>query len=226
MNDRISAAGSAETTDDIPALVRAWVEGWVVSRAAAPPVVEPWGFTVEVGLAKQVRRHVLPFADEAVLRKLVETAAPHTWLKVFAAEDDLRALLAPGWRFDDAGYLMSIPLTPAEVRVPDGYRVASWTHGGLTKVVVTTTGDGELAARGQIGVPAPGAPAVADQIETVPGHQRRGLGSVVMRSLQNAACESGSRLAVLGATDDGQALYGHLGWTTHAPLTGILFDGA
>ncbi|MFE9229703.1 GNAT family N-acetyltransferase [Streptomyces massasporeus] len=49
--------------------------------------------------------------------------------------------------------------------------------------------DGSLAARGQI---APtGGTAVADQVETAPGHRRKGLGSVVMRTLQNAAVRQG-----------------------------------
>lgn len=49
--------------------------------------------------------------------------------------------------------------------------------------------DGSLAARGQI-TPT-GGTAVVDQVETAPEHRRKGLGSLVMRTLQNAAVRQG-----------------------------------
>lgn len=209
---------------DITPLVRAWVEGWVVSRSAAPAVEEEWGFTVDVGLALQPRRYVLFDADEALLRKFMDTVtAPHTWLKFCLPEETVAPWLAPGWTFDTPGFLMTTDLAPVgEPPAPAGYRVRTWTHGGLTRVSVTTE-DHAFAARGQVAVPQPGATAVVDQIETAPEHQRRGLGSVVMRALGNAALAAGAPNAVLGATLDGQALYHHLGWKTRAPLTGLLY---
>ena len=52
-------------------LVRAWVEGWVVSRLASPPVEEEWGFSFDVALPKHITRHVLPEADEELAVKLM-----------------------------------------------------------------------------------------------------------------------------------------------------------
>lgn len=204
-------------------LVRSWVEGWVVSRGAAPPVTEPWGFTVDVGLSGQVTRHVLPDADESLVRKLTETAtAPGTWLKVFLPRRTVAPWMAPGWRFDDDGFLMSAPLHPTAARVPDGYQVRTWARGGVTRVLVLTR-DGAFAAHGQVAVPGPGCTAVFDQVETSAAHRRKGLGSLVMRTLGNAAA-TGSSAAVLAATADGQALYEFLGWRTHGPLTSLVRD--
>ncbi|MFE2145320.1 GNAT family N-acetyltransferase [Streptomyces sp. NPDC059456] len=205
-------------------LVRSWVEGWVVSRGAAPPVAEPWGFTVDVGLSGHVTRHVLADADEALVRKLTETAtAPGTWLKVFLPPRTVAPWVAPGWSFDDEGFLMSAPLRAAAAGAPEGYRVRTWTRGGVTRVLVATR-DGALAARGQVAVPGPGGTAVFDQVETSAAHRRKGLGSLVMRTLGNAAAASGSPAAVLAATTEGRALYESLGWRTHGPLTSLFRD--
>ncbi|WKX70904.1 GNAT family N-acetyltransferase [Streptomyces sp. XD-27] len=207
-------------------LVRSWVEGWVVSRGAAPPVVEPWGFTFEVGLTGQVTRHVLTDADEPLIRKLTETVtAPNTWIKFFLPPQTVAPWVAPGWRFDSDGFVMSAPLRPTAAEAPAGYRVRTWGRGGVTRVVVLTD-DGAFAARGQVAVPGPGRTAVVDQVETSPAHRRKGLGSLVMRTLANAAVDAGSSTAVLGATTEGRALYESLGWRTHGPLTGLIRDAA
>ncbi|MFI9766742.1 GNAT family N-acetyltransferase [Streptomyces sp. NPDC052415] len=203
-------------------LVRAWVEGWVVSRGVAPPVAEPWGLTVDVGLAGHVTRHVLTDADEALVGKLTETAtAPGTWLKVFLPRQTVALWVAPGWRFGDDGFLMSARLRPAATEVPAGYRTRAWTRDGVTRVLVLTR-DGAFAARGQVAVPGPGRTAVVDQVETSAAHRRRGLGSLVMRTLGNAAVAAGSSGAVLAATAEGRALYASLGWHTRGPLTSLV----
>lgn len=112
---------------------------------------------------------------------------------------------------------MTVSLTPGNAPdVPDGYRLRTWSRGGVTRVLVAAP-DGSLAARGQI---APtGATAVADQIETAPEHRRKGLGSFVMRTLQSAAARQGARTGVLAGTPAGRGLYEALGWAVVAPLT-------
>ncbi|MFD9795621.1 GNAT family N-acetyltransferase [Streptomyces sp. NPDC059070] len=219
-----AAAGAADTaTGSVAATVEAWIEGWIVSRGAARPAAEPWGWTVDVGQVRQVSRHVLPEPDETSVRKIVAaTTAPHTWLKLFADEATVLPWLGPGWHLDEPGYLMTLPLAPApDPAVPAGYTLTSWTTGGVLRVLVRT-GAGHFAARGQL---APtGATAVADQIETAPEHRRRGLGSLVMRTLQNGALAAGAETAVLVGTPDGRALYGSLGWTTRSPMASLYFD--
>lgn len=211
--------------------VRAWVDGWVVSRGAAPPVAESWGWTVDVGTGvEHATRHVLGDTNDAVTEPAVRKAAgavtgAGVWLKAFADPAVVGPWLGPGWWIDpEPGYLMTAPLpdTPPGP-APDGYRTRTWSRGGVTRTMVAAP-DGSLAARGQI---APtGATAVVDQIETFPGHRRRGLGALVMRTLHRAAAEQGARTGILGATPQGRALYESLGWRVESPLTSAKFTGA
>ncbi|WP_020136622.1 GNAT family N-acetyltransferase [Streptomyces sp. 351MFTsu5.1] len=211
-------------------IVQAWVDGWVVSRGAAPPQREAWGFTVDVGQTGHVSRHVFDAlgdgVDEGAVRKVADAVTgAGVWLKVFQDPETVGAWLGEGWWVDpEPGYLMTVPLagTRAEAGVPDGYRTRVWSAGGVTRMLVAAS-DGSLAARGQV---APtGASAVFDQIETVPAHQRRGLGSVVMRTLQAAAAATGARTGVLAGTPAGRGLYESLGWHVQAPLTSAKFVG-
>ncbi|MFC5663864.1 GNAT family N-acetyltransferase [Kitasatospora misakiensis] len=205
----------------VNALVREWIGGWIVSRGAADPVDEPWGWTVDVGQVKQVARHVLPAPTEPDVRKLVAaTTAPGTWLKLFADDETVRPWLGPGWRYDVPGYLMTLPLAAGRPTVPAGYTLTSWERGGVVRVLVRTE-DGHFAARGQLGLA--GATAVADQIETAPEHRRRGLGSVVMRALQDAGHRGGATTGILVATPDGRALYSALGWTVRATMASLYY---
>ncbi|NUS14699.1 MAG: GNAT family N-acetyltransferase [Streptomyces sp.] len=209
--------------DAIGELVRAWIGGWVVSRGAADPVAEPWGWTIDVGQARQVWRHVVPEPTEVVVRKIAAgTRAPFTWLKLFAEDAEVRPWLGPEWQLAGPGFLMTCPLAPERPVTPAGYTVTTWSRGGVTRVLVRTS-EGRFAARGQIGRGA-GTDAVADQIETAPEHRRRGLGSLVMRTLQNAAYEAGARTGVLVGTPEGRGLYTSLGWTTRSPMASLWYE--
>ncbi|WP_200304586.1 GNAT family N-acetyltransferase [Streptomyces adelaidensis] len=211
-------------------IVRAWVDGWVVSRGAAPPAAEPWGCTIDMGMAHHVTRHVFSATgdevEEATVRKVADAVTgAGVWLKVFAEPQRVTPWLGEGWWVDpEPGYLMSVRLKADETPppAPDGYRLRTWSRGGVTRVMVAAP-DGSLAARGQI---APtGRTAVVDQIETSPAHRRRGLGTLVMRTLAQAAAELGAETGVLGGTPDGRALYESLGWAVVAPLTSARFTG-
>ncbi|MFJ6128475.1 GNAT family N-acetyltransferase [Streptomyces griseoviridis] len=212
-------------------LVRAWVDGWTVSRGAAEPVAESWGWTIDVGQTEHVRRHVVGAVNDDVEEAVVRTVADGVtgygvWLKVFAPPELVGKWLGPGWWVDPApGCLMSVPLAPAATAppaLPDGYRLRGWTRGTVTQALVTAP-DGALAARGQITPTGP--TAVLDRVETAPAHRRKGLGSLVVRTLQRTAAEHGARTGVLAGTPEGQALYKALGWRTSAPLTSAKFVG-
>ncbi|WBP89622.1 GNAT family N-acetyltransferase [Kitasatospora cathayae] len=208
---------------NVTELVRMWISGWVVSRGAADPVEQPWGWTIDVGApTREVGRHVLPEPTEAEVRKLAEaTTAPATWLKLFADDDTVRPWLGPRWRLDPPGFLMTAPLAPEQPELPAGYTLTTWARGGVLRALVRSA-DGQLAARGQAGLA--GAVAVPDQIVTAPEHRRRGLGSVVMRALQSGAYQAGARTGVLVGTAEGQALYTALGWTTQAPMASLVLE--
>ena len=219
----------------VPELVRAWISGWTVSRGAADPAPEPWGWSIDVGQARHVRRHVLPAPAEEDVRKLAGgTTAPWTWLKLFAEEERVLPWIGRGWHQDIPGYLMTLPLRPERAAVPAGYRITTWSRGGTVRALVRTA-DGAFAARGQIAL-APATPlggrvdapllAVADQIETDPGHRRRGLGSVLMRTLQHEAHAAGARTALLVGTTEGRALYASLGWALRSPMASLWYDPA
>ncbi|MBZ3903766.1 GNAT family N-acetyltransferase [Streptomyces griseiscabiei] len=215
-------------------IVRAWVDGWVVSRGAAPPVAEPWGCTIDMGMAHHVTRHVLGATNEEVTEAAVRKVADAVtgaavWLKVFAEPSRVTPWLGEGWWVDpEPGCLMTTRLrthgTPAATSrpLPDGYRLRTWSTGGVTRVMIAAP-DGSFAARGQI---APtGATAVVDQIETSPDHRRRGLATTVLHTLTRSALTQGAETGVLAGTPDGRALYEALGWRVEAPLTSARFTG-
>ncbi|WP_405822969.1 GNAT family N-acetyltransferase [Streptomyces sp. NBC_00838] len=214
---------------DSVTITSAWVAGWAVNRSVPPPVVEPWGYRIDVGLSGHVFRHVLPEPDEPSVRKLCETVTePGAWLKVLAPPERVAEWITPGWTVpDDPGHLMFHALRrSAPPTAPAGYTVGTQTRDGVFRVRVTAP-DGSPAARGQIsatghGGANHGATAVVDQVETWENHRRRGLGRLVMRTLETAAAEAGAATGVLAATRDGLGLYTSLGWRRQGPLTGVV----
>ena len=203
--------------------VRAWVDGWVVSRGAAPPVEQDWGYYFDIGPFAKSSRFVLAESDEARVRTLTrDITASGVWVTVFEEPERVREWLgAPGWTLDTPCHLMTATLTRTDAgRLPEGYELRTWERGGVVRVVVLAP-DGGAAARGQIGLPDGRRTAVVDQIETAPAHRRKGLGRLVMSTLGNAALDAGFQDAVLGATGEGRALYSALGWRVLAPLTDL-----
>ncbi|MFJ6938776.1 GNAT family N-acetyltransferase [Streptomyces sp. NPDC101132] len=199
---------------------RSWVEGWAVSRRTPKPVDRPWGLSIRVGQPAQPVRHVLLDTDAETARGLVDSVTePATWIKAFLAPDVMRPWFPPAWEPTDPGFLMAADLRPAAAHAPDGYTATTETADGVTRVRVLAA-DGTLAASGRIGLTA-GA-CVFDQIVTERAHRRRGLGTLVMGTLTNAAAEHGATTATLGATVQDRALYETLGWRTLAPLTGFV----
>ncbi|MFJ8443143.1 GNAT family N-acetyltransferase [Kitasatospora griseola] len=211
----------------VPALVRDWLSGWTVARGAADPQPEPWGWSIDVGQPRHPWRHVLPAPVESDVRTLTgATAVPWTWLKLFDVDERALPWIGPGWHVDVPGHLMTCRLRPERPAVPAGYRITTWSRGGVVRAMVRTI-EGEYAARGQIGV-APGSDgsllAAVDQVETAPEHRRRGLGSLLMRTLQSEAHAAGARTGVLVGTTEGRALYSALDWQWHAPMLSFWYD--
>lgn len=106
-------------------IVQAWVDGWVVSRGAAPPQREAWGFTVDVGQIAQVSRHVFDAlgdeVDEGAVRKVADAVTgAGVWLKVFQDPEIVGKWLGEGWWVDpEPGYLMTVPLAGTRAEADD-----------------------------------------------------------------------------------------------------------
>lgn len=179
---------------------------------------------MDVGAPHQYARYVMLESREPIVRDLVSRVRiPATWIKVFDEPEVVRPWLSPEWTGHEQHWLMAVDLTAERVASPDGYRADVERAGGVIRVRVRAD-DGSVAARGQVGL-KDGA-AVVDQVSTEPAHQRRGLGTVVLRTLANEALEAGAQVGILGATLDGRALYEALGWKVHTPLTSLVYRPA
>ncbi|MER5367055.1 GNAT family N-acetyltransferase [Streptomyces sp. NPDC002722] len=205
-------------------MIGTWVEGWAVSRRTPPPVAKPWGHFIEVaGDPAEVGRHVLPVADEALVRSAAASVTlPRTWMKMPAEPGELEPWLPRGWEvaWADTGHLMAIDLAATEPVAPDGYTATVETVGSVVHVRVLDA-LGKQAAKGQMAML--GEDAVVDRVGTEEPHRRRGLGRFLMRVLADHALERGAARGVLGATDAGRALYETLGWKKHATLAECVY---
>ncbi|MFD0146084.1 MULTISPECIES: GNAT family N-acetyltransferase [unclassified Streptomyces] len=198
-----------------------------MSRGAPKPVDVDWGLRIDVGQPTQVVRHVLLDADadagaDGTARRLIGTITePTTCIKAFLPQDVMDPWFSSAWEPTDPCYLMAVDLRPSRVHAPDGYTATVDTANGVIYVRILSA-DGELAAGGQTGLT--GTACVFDQIVTEPAHQRRGLGTMVMGTLANAAIENGVSTGILGATVQGKALYEALGWKVLSPLNGFVYQ--
>ncbi|WP_311623662.1 GNAT family N-acetyltransferase [Streptomyces mooreae] len=166
---------------------------------------------------------MLPHVDESSVRRAAAAVTvPHTWLKVPMEPTDAGDWLPPGWVVDkdEAGHLMAVDLQVTDPVVPKGYTAAVETDDGVVRVRVRDAA-GDTAAGGQMALL--GRATVVDLVTTEEGHRRRGLGNFVMRTLADHAVAEGAELGILGATDDGRALYETLGWKVHAPLAACIY---
>jgi len=208
-----------ETNIDV-ALVAKWLRGWALSRGKPAPKTIVGGWRVEVNEPDQVARYVFPRADETV-GHLTQTIRPAlTPIKVCASAQDVAPLLASPWIVQRTSPMMiKAPLTMAPPDQRNGYFVVV-TGAGDVLIAMAVTGSGDVVAGGRVALV--GDVAMFDQISTQEAHQRKGLGSAVMRALENAAADRGAERGILVATDAGCALYRTLGWTTYTLYTTAL----
>jgi len=198
-----------------PRLVGAWVKGRCVNRGLPMPAEDHGGWRVETGLPDEVRRYVFA-GDCEGLRALGEMIfEERVYLKASVSTAQLRAMLPARWAMDVERFVMvcwrgKSDFVPA---LPEGYGLEVGRDGEVVRVRVVDA-QGALAAGGN----AVGVDGVFtfDQIVTEDGHQRRGLGRVVMAALEaHGRCDED--VLALVATDAGRALYLALGWEDYAP---------
>ena len=201
----------ASTAHSIPDLVMAWGRGRAVSRVTPKPVPVGGGFEVPVGApGAEIRRVFHTYSAASLAEAAEELSAPGRQIMIAGPTGLLRESVPSTWTMDPAGHLMTASFVPTAYTVPDGYRLTVETEGALT-VARAFHFNGDLAASARLG--RTGEFGVFDKVVTAPAHQRRGLGSTLMRALSGNAYSLGLRQGLLVGSDDGRALYEHLGWT-------------
>ncbi|WP_051704459.1 GNAT family N-acetyltransferase [Glycomyces sp. NRRL B-16210] len=222
-NDR---AADDQTTADhaLAELVMAWGRGRAVSRITAPPVPVPGGFEVAVGPpSTEVRQVFHTCTAESLAAAAERHSEPGRQIMIAGPAALLREAVPASWTMDEAGHLMTAGFAPTAYRVPDGYRLAIETEGALT-VARAFHRNGDLAASARLG--RSGEFGVFDKVVTAPAHRRRGLGLTLMRALSGHAAALGMTWGLLVGTDEGRALYEHLGWTRVSDFPGARSERA
>lgn len=207
----------------LPDLVMAWGRGRAVSRLTAPPVPVPGGFEVEIGRpSREIRQVFHTYSAETLAAAAERLSAPGRQIMIAGPPDLLRESVPAAWTMDPDAHLMAVAFAPTRFRVPDEYRLSIETEGALT-VARAFYVTGDLVASARLG--RDGEFGVFDKVVTEPAHQRKGLGSTLMRALTGHAVSLGMEWGLLVGSDEGRALYEHLGWTFLADFPGARSKG-
>lgn len=178
--------------------------------------VSPGVMRVAVANDSRDEEYVLVEPSPPLITAIAEHArnTPRIWLTVIPA----RGLQAPDGmvvHYDDEA-IMATPLVASPPSGRAGQLVERLDRVGVAYRVSYET-NGVEAASGQVAI-TDGC-AIFDRISTADTHRRQGFGSDVMKALTELAMDAGAHTGVLAASRDGQALYGHLGWSLVAPMT-------
>ena len=199
------------TGHTLPDLVMAWGRGRAHSRTTAQPEPIDGGFRVAVGPPSTEIREVFHTYTAASLAATAARLDEPGHQVMIAGPSALLASVVPStWTMDEGGHLMTVEFTQNHYAVPEDYRLLLESEGPLTVARVFHR-NGDLAASARLG--RDGEFGVFDKVVTAPAHQRRGLGSLMMRALSGNAYAQGMRFGLLVGSDDGRALYEHLGWS-------------
>jgi GNAT superfamily N-acetyltransferase len=208
---------------DLRELITCWQRGWAVARALPAATDLGPGLRVRCLQPGRAVEYVALQDDESSLRFLAGRVAAEdevTWLTVPTTDPPAAAasLQAAGLvLLRRAELLMTIALETHPAPPPAaGYTLDTRTDADVVTAAVLSE-SGEVGARGTAGLTGPDA--VADRIETLPAHRRRGLASTVMGALAAAATARGATRGLLIASEEGQHLYTKLGWH---PAAGVL----
>jgi GNAT superfamily N-acetyltransferase len=202
---------STPTGHPLPDLVMAWGRGRAHSRITAQPEPIDGGFEVAVGPpSTEIRRVFHTYTPESLAETAARLDVPGRQVMIAGPSELLRSVVPASWTMDEGGHLMTVAFAPAAYAVPDGYRLTVETEGPLT-VARVFHANGDLAASARLG--RTDGFGVFDKVVTAPAHRRRGLGTLMMRALAVQAHALGMAWGLLVASDDGRALYEHLGWS-------------
>lgn len=199
------------TGHTLPDLVMTWGRGRAHSRITAQPEAIDGGYRVAVGPpSAEVREVFHTYTPESLAATASRLDRPGSQIMIAGPTALLDAVVPSTWTRDEGGHLMATVFTQDAYAVPADHRLVVETEGPLTVARVFHR-NGDLAASARMG--RDGEFGVFDKVVTAPAHQRRGLGSLVMRALSGSAYAQGARFGLLVGSDEGRALYEHLGWS-------------
>ena len=200
-----------------------WLRGYCIARRLGHPEIVPDGLWLEVAKPQQAGRYFANRYDPNVLSRIIrETDEPAVYIEFPGTKEQASQLVPQGWHIRDDAYLMSASLSGG--RDPEicdcvDYTLATTMLQGVITIEARTADFGLAGSGCFVTV---GNWAVFDQILVEPEYRRRGLGSRLVRRLANEAVVSGCSHALLVATEDGRALYNHLGWEDISKIVSII----
>lgn len=204
-----------------PNILEKWLTGWSLSRGLPLPVKSGSGFRVDVGWPEQKARYVFPgFTNE--FTDLANTITePWVFLKVCAPADVIKDRIPSQWVLQPPGFMMTCfkTMSSPERALTDEYilDVKNEVPVSIAKIL---TIHGDIAAIGRLVFVDDFV--IYDRIETDTLHRRKGLATIILKTLETIAISRGKTKAVLVATEAGKALYETLGWTLYAPYTSVV----
>jgi GNAT superfamily N-acetyltransferase len=169
-----------------------------------------------------VRRFVFPALSDEIARLGRAIDEPFVYLKACAPAEALRRVLGRPWSVADPSYMMTLSvLERPRPLAPQGYRLT--IDGSPLRATAAVEAGDTVVASGHVVVIDD--LAIFDRILTHPDHQRRGLGTLVMTALGQAAGELKARRGALVATKAGRGLYESLGWRLHCLYASAVIPG-
>lgn len=206
-------------------IVATWLKGWAISRELPPAVKTSTGFKVEVNWPEQKRRYVFPKLTNEFIRLADSITVPWVFLKLCGAPDLIKDILPPRWRIQPQGYMMTCtqPMRFKPVALSQKYLLTTTEQSSGWRAQIHT-GDGYIAAEGRIIFVDDWV--IYDRITTAPDHQRKGLATIVMQTLERIALLHDRHAAILVATTHGRSFYESLGWELYSLYTSIVIPGS
>ena len=202
-------------------IVERWLRGWSLSREVPLPVKFKSGFKVDVGDEKQKIRYVFPKLNDDFIALSDAIDEPWVFLKVCASVDEISRNVPKKWTIEPQGFLMTCfrSMDFPDRNLHQDYHL-EFEHYHSTFVVKIVAKNGELASTGRVAIIDDFA--VYDRISTESRHQRKGLGTFLMKELEKISLSKGISKKVLVATEEGKLLYQSLGWELYSLYTSIV----
>jgi GNAT superfamily N-acetyltransferase len=202
-------------------IVEKWVKAWSISREVPLPVKFKSGLKVDVGFEKQKTRYVFTELNNDFIQLSKDIDEPWVFLKVCSPPSEIKKHISKKWIIQPQGYMMSCfhPMTIADISLHNNYKLEI-TNNDSTSVIRIVTQKGEVASTGRVIIVD--ELAVYDRIVTDVNHQRKGLGTFLMKELEKIALSKGASKNFLVATEEGKSLYESLGWKLYSLFTSIV----